>query len=72
MDGKDAKGVLLLRRDKFRVVSNVDGNKDCAAKDRDGEEDPAHHTKEADKCNGIKTELIEEDRLLDMKEGGDP
>lgn len=72
MNGKDAKGVPLLLRDKFRVEDDVDGNKDCTAKNRDGKEDPAHHTEEAEKRNGIKTQLVEEDGLLDMDEWRDP
>lgn len=72
MDGEDAKGVPLFLRDKFRIVGDIDRYKNGAAKDRDGEEDPAHHTEEAEKCDGIETKLVEEGGLLDMDEGGDP
>lgn len=72
MDGKDAKDISVLLGDKFRIEGDIDGYKDAAAKDRDGEEDPARHSEEAEKCDGIETNLVEEDRLLDMDEGGDP
>jgi len=72
LDGKDAEGVPPLLRDKFSIEGDINGNKDCAAKDGNGEEDPSHHTEETEKCDCIETELVEEDGLLDMDEGGDP
>ena len=69
MESKDTKGISFILRDELQVVGDVDGYKDGATKDRDGEEDPAHHTQEAEKGDRVETELVEEDRLLDVQEG---
>lgn len=66
MDGKDTKYISVGLRDEFQVEGDVDGYKDGAAKNRDGEEDPAHHTQKAEKGDGIETELVKEHRFLDM------
>lgn len=68
LDGKDAKGVSVLLLYEFQVEGDVDGYEDAAAKDGDEEEDPTHHTQEAEKGDGIETELVEEHRLLGMDE----
>lgn len=72
LDGHRAEKVCLALGDVIGVVGDVQWQKNRTAESSDAKEEPSHHSEEAEKGNGVQSDLFEEFGLFGVNHGGYP